>query len=277
MSKTTDWVLSIEDTADDRHLAKLLGISYDELIKLDWEYIENLSEQGHFTSYTVKFSGNSPQEILQKIDRLSVNNEVILEPWELEAEYDYINDQFDAITESKINIKEFQIELKKIHELSQLQKDGDKLKKILNRQVFISIIGTLETFLSETFMKLVFSNGYYFEAFIENHPIFKSEKFELREVFRKHEEINKIAKKVILDTIFHNLPTVREMYRNTFKIQFPSIGELSKFIKIRHDLVHRNGKSKDGEKWIIDDKLIDDLIEESTSFVDKLCIELKIK
>ena len=40
-----------------------------------------------------------------------------------------------------------------------------------------------------------------------------------------------------------------EAYKRLFNIKFPSdMGEIEKAIIIRHDLVHRNGKDKDGKQ-----------------------------
>ena len=146
----------------------------------------------------------------------------------------------------------------------------------MNRQVFISIIGTLETFLSEIFLRLVFEDNSYFQSFIESHPLFKSQKFELSDLFKKQKEIRGIAKRVILDTIFHNLSTVSQMYKSTFRIEFPDIAKLSKLVSIRHDLVHRNGKTKDGNELTIDDELIQALIDETKDFSKKVCKELNL-
>ena len=267
----------MEEQAEDRHLAKLLDISFEDLIQLNWEINTNESDDGLVYSYIVKFKEDSPKDILAKIDRIDNNYQVYLESWELNATYDYVNDQFDAITESRIGVKEFEKSIDEIYELSSILKEGDDLKKLLNRQVFISIIGTLETFLSETFLRLVFEEDSYFQSFVESHPIFKSQKFELRDLFKKQKEIREIAKKVILDTIFHNLSKVSQMYKNTFEIEFPDIAKLSKFVVIRHDLVHRNGKTKDGEELTIDDELIEALIDETKDFSEKVCKELNLK
>ena len=50
-------------------------------------------------------------------------------------------------------------------------------------------------------------------------------------VFDSFERISDIAKKVMLDTIYHDLPKVREMYRSTFEVDFPELKNVIKFIK----------------------------------------------
>jgi hypothetical protein len=53
------------------------------------------------------------------------------------------------------------------------------------------------------------------------------------------------------------------MYRATFLIDFPDISNLSKAVVKRHDLVHRNGKTKEG-----------DIINVSSEEIELLCDEL---
>ncbi|MCK5029407.1 MAG: hypothetical protein KAR57_07230 [Bacteroidales bacterium] len=277
MSRTKDYLMDLEEQAEDRHIAKLLGISYDELLELDWKLDTNESKDGLINSYRIEFSENSSKEVLEKIDRLEDGCRVHLENWELEADYDYINDQFDAITESRINQISFNKELKNLKELSQLQNKDDKLKKILNRQIFIAIIGSMETFLSETFLKLVFEEEKYFQSFVETHPEYGSRKFSLREIFVQQKQLEPNVKKTILDTIFHNLSPVSNMFRATFEINFPKIDKMSKHVIVRHDLVHRNGKTKNGTESEIDDNLIDTLIKDTKEFIEEICKELKIK
>ncbi len=277
MSRTKDWLMDLEEQAFDRHLAKLLDISYEELIKLEWEIETDESDEGLVYSHRIEFSESSPKEILSKIERLKDNCRVYLESWELDARYDYINDQFDAITESRINQIAFNKELDNLKELSHLQSKGDRLKNILNRQIFISIIGSMETFLSETFLRMTFENKDYYQAFVLTHPEFKTRKFELREIFTQQKQLDSVVKKIILDTIFHNLPTIKNMYEDTFSINFPSIKDIYKFVLVRHDLVHRNGKTKDGKEVEINDEYIDKVISDTKVFIENICVELKIK
>lgn len=133
----------------------------------------------------------------------------------------------------------------------------------------------MEAFLSETFMKLVFNEAKYFRSFVKTHPKFE-EKFELKQIFEKQDQLNAKVTKVILDTIYHNLPIVRNMYRDTFDIKFPETENLHEHVKMRHDLVHRNGKTKDGQEIIVNDNQIDKLIEDTKAFIQSLCLELKL-
>ena len=75
--------------------------------------------------------------------------------------------------------------------------------------------------------------------------------------------------------IYHDLPKVKNMYQDSLKIAFPEISELMLIIKTRHDMVHRNGKDKDGKIIEITESIIDEIIEIVEEFV--MDIESKIK
>ena len=60
------------------------------------------------------------------------------------------------------------------------------------------------------------------------------------------------------------------MYRATFDIQFPAIKTMIAYVRDRHDLVHRNGKRKDGSILVIDKPLLLALVSEATSFVEAI-------
>ncbi len=80
----------------------------------------------------------------------------------------------------------------------------------------------------------------------------------------------------MLDIIYHDLPKVREMYRATFKIDFPELKSIIKSVQIRHDLVHRNGKTKNGEAVTIDKSIATELIKSIDSFVAEIASNLKL-
>ena len=57
------------------------------------------------------------------------------------------------------------------------------------------------------------------------------------------------------------------MFRDTLDVNFPSdMKELHKAIFVRHDCVHRSGKTKDGEEHVLDEGDIKSLL----SAADKL-------
>jgi hypothetical protein len=58
------------------------------------------------------------------------------------------------------------------------------------------------------------------------------------------------------------------MYRDTLGISFPpDMGELHKALIVRHDCVHRNGKTKDEKEHVLYESHIGNLLSEADKLV----------
>lgn len=258
------------------YIANAIGISYEELLDLEYEFITEKTRDHKIKSYKLILSENTPEEIKQKIINLEDDNKTIyIEPYELNfgSYYQY---EFESISENDRHIEKFNLEIENLVLLSKIETETIKLNNILLRQVYIGIIGSLETFLSEVFIVLTLSNDKYLENFVKTFPEFQKTKFSLSEVFTQHEKISEITKKAMLDIIYHNLPVVKNMYKSTFEIDFPEIGNVNKLIVKRHDLVHRNGKTKGGVRQAISNNEINSMVDIIKKFVEKIAVELKL-
>ena len=265
----------MQQEQDDRRLAKKLGITYDELLELDHEIDTEESNDGLVYNYILKFGDEAPKEILDKVIGIDEQNQVWLAPWELDND-EYYEQQYEAIIANKKFLIKFQEEIENLERLNETELEDKSLETILKRQIFSGVVGTLETFLSDTFINLTMDNDNYFQNFVESYPDFRQRKFELRHLYIEQARIKETGKKIMLDIIYHDLPKVSKMYTATFKIEFPSIGSLMKSILTRHDLVHRNGKTKDGTDVVIDKAAIADLIGKIRPFVEDIANKLDI-
>ncbi|MEG3899842.1 MULTISPECIES: hypothetical protein [unclassified Microcoleus] len=79
---------------------------------------------------------------------------------------------------------------------------------------------------------------------------FETKKIGINQLLDLAEKAKGIANKDMLEVIYHNLPKVSKMYEATLGLLFPSISELQKDISVRHDIVHRNGKTQEGNEII---------------------------
>ncbi|MCH4824661.1 hypothetical protein ML462_15935 [Gramella lutea] len=261
----------------EQKLAEDLGITYQELnqinYKLKTNYLEDLTIE-----HIVSFDEDSPKEILNKIEGLNSSNKVSLSPF-----YDYDDDfliqrdEYFAILSNKNYLRSFHTEIYNIRNLNEVILSDDKLEKVLRRQLFVGSIGILEAFLSEVFINTTNDSKEYFRNFVSSYPEFKNRKFTLDQIFNEYERIEVVAKKEMIEVIYHNLAKVKNMYESTFKINFPSIVNLTKAVSVRHDLVHRNGKNKNGQIIEINKKVIEDLLNEISDFANEIIIDLKLK
>ncbi|MDR7088604.1 hypothetical protein [Cellvibrio fibrivorans] len=250
-------------------LADALGITPEELDILHYEIDTEESSDGLIYCYRLEFSEECPLHILDKILGLEDGRVVRVNPAVFDYErYDY-EERFNAVTDNDSPIDHFSNELACLKKLLELPVSPD-IEPILYRQIFISTIGLMETFLSDTFINQTMDEDIYFRNFISTHPEFGKRKFELRDIFKESEKLKDSAKIVMLDMIYHKLPEVREMYRSTFEMDFPSIKTMFGYVRDRHDLVHRSGKRKDGSLLVIEKSSLLIMISDTESFIDSV-------
>jgi len=183
------------------------------------------------------------------------------------ARYTKINDTyFSNFSENIKNIRE-------LNSFCNLAKDN--VREHLRCMLFSNVITSLETYLSDAFINTVKSKKQYLRRFIETFHSFRSEKFEVRELFKYYDGIDEKATKAMMDVIYHDLPKVKGMYFETLAIEFPDLNTLYKAVIKRHDFVHRNGKTKDGKKHDVSFEEIEKLAEETQSFVVNVNEQIK--
>jgi hypothetical protein len=169
--------------------------------------------------------------------------------------------------EALLNAEVTANKLEPLHQMRTL--DKDEVQQYLFRLLYINVITALETFLSDAFINTVLKDRVLIRKFVESNPEFVKHKFSLNELFVKVDKIDDEVKKYLSSQVWHNLEKVKPMYKDTFDIEFPEdLKELFKAIKKRHDFVHRNGKSKDGEEITLTQKNIEELVAEARKLVD---------
>ncbi len=188
-----------------------------------------------------------------------------------ETEEDYTDkDQLEAILSNTAFYRTFGDEVASLRVLNKLSVPDPKAKKTLRRHLYVGVIACLETYLSDAFINTVLSNKEYLSSFFTSFKDFKEQKLGMNELLDVANKADEIAKKAMLEVLYHNLPKVSKMYEATLKIVFPNFSEIQKAVSIRHDLVHRNGKTKEGKEIIIDDIMVDDIISKIESFISEI-------
>lgn len=146
----------------------------------------------------------------------------------------------------------------------------------LRNLLYANVITALETYLSDAFISKVSQKKELLRSFVESFHGFRKEKFELSEVFNRYEEIEERSIRAMRDILYHDLPKVSGIYRDTLGIEFSDFGDLYKSVFVRHDLVHRNGKSKSGEPSEISASDVDQLCAKAELFVKDIEAKLAL-
>ena len=186
-------------------------------------------------------------------------------------------EQLEAILSNTDFYRTFLDEIASLRVLNKLSVPDQKAKKTLRRHLYVGVIACLETYLSDAFINTVLSNENYLRSFFTSFKDFREQKLGMNEIFDLASKREEIAKKAMLEVIYHNLPKVSKMYEGTLDIVFPKFSEIQKAVSIRHDLVHRNGKNKDGIESSIDSIMVDDIISKVESFISEIDQKLKEK
>ncbi|MDO9043512.1 MAG: hypothetical protein Q7U64_14405 [Desulfocapsaceae bacterium] len=202
------------------------------------------------------------------IDELSKELGTICWEWaptEKPGDYDeYLVDDIAQITEFYHNFSSGILDIKALLKTEV----SSPVKNCFFRLLFVNVITALETYLSDAFINSVIPDAQLIRRFVENSPEFKSEKMPLSQVFKAAEEIEQRVKAHLADVVWHNLSRVKPMYRDVLSVTFPQdIGNLTRAVLKRHDIVHRNGKSKAGDEILITQEDVTNLIHEIEKFV----------
>jgi uncharacterized protein (TIGR02646 family) len=164
----------------------------------------------------------------------------------------FVDDFYQKFTDSISNIKAISAATDMI---------AGSLYQPISYMLYANVITCLETYLSDAFINTVKNNKVFMRQFVETFHGFKNVKLNLAEVFARYESIEKDAISAMADVIYHDLAKVSGMYQDTLEIDFPKdLGFLYKAVLIRHDIVHRNGKDKNGKFHSISAEEVEKLI-----------------
>ena len=228
-----------------------------------------------------------PHEVLQEEFEGVVDAEVIQEladelfdetgEWEgrdrdIDTEIDWdpnlTNYFFRSLTASVGPMVEFQ---RSIYDVQTLLKnpiaDGGAGQCLL-RLLYVNVITALEAYLADFFSSAITEHKELFRKFVESNPEFEREKLPFSDIFNAWEGLDAKVKAYLVEIVWHHLARLKPMFRDSLGVEFPEADELFKAVLVRHDLVHRNGKKKDGGEHAIGRENVQKLISATERFVN---------
>ncbi len=217
----------------------------------------------HQVKELVAFADNKWLEVAEEIHEgdLVVTKEDILTPYKIYCAALDVSTYGDFISgmqrpQDVINIYTQEIEnLKKL----QAQELTDDLVNVLNRQIYIGVVGSMELFLCDFLYCMVLGTRKYYNKFCEH----TSRPFKLKEVASKQWRVQEAVTQTILETNYHRISDVRKLYNKVIDVDIPKSKRLEDLIMTRHSLVHRNGFPSAKSEYInVDNTMISELISE---------------
>lgn len=215
----------------------------------------------------------SRADVYIEIPELDNNNEIKIEKandvyyQKLEEREREFSDLIDFYLLSQNPFYEFIDSIDNLRKLNTISIIDEKLKNPFKRLLYAGAVTCLETYLSEILFKKVIENEFNIKKYISkcmNKNKYNSiiEKKEISE-----EELKKEVEDDIIKFPYHRLKDVKERYKFFFNIQIPDYNEISKIIRFRHIIIHRNGKDKSGYELPLDTNKVDETINKVEKFI----------
>lgn len=211
-----------------------------------------------------EFSGIVPDEVIEELTDELEGECSEWAPTPSPEDYDHLVEDIGKITEYYGNFTGAVLNIKKL----QNSKVDDSVAPCFLRLLYVNVITALETYLSDAFISTVVNAPILMRSFIETTPEFKGEKVSLADVFKAAEGVERKARAYLIDVVWHHIERVKPMYRATLGIEFPEdLSAIFRAVLTRHDIVHRNGKTKDGNEILITPQDLTKLISVVEAFV----------
>ena len=142
-----------------------------------------------------------------------------------------------------------------------------EIKDNLYRLLYANIISKLEAFLCDTIVSYVLSSEAHKRKFVQRYKPLATQNFPMSAIYTKYEALDTIIKGALTSIVYHDIVLVRTLYKNIINIDLPNAKAIEEAIHIRHDIVHRNGKDKDGNLHTIQRADVEILLEHVKDFI----------
>lgn len=200
---------------------------------------------------------------------------------ELADEYynlqEHLRDQFEFEEDQKWLQKNdsstfHRLFLEEINELEKLVIKNPLKDKpyIMYRMTYAHSVSLLEAFLGDTVKSLVNNNDCFF---VNSRKIaeLKNARYTLDYLATTESNPKALAIKELSKILYHRMPKVKIIFETILgkKISL-KISEVDKITKIRHDIVHRNGKTKEGNPTYLDQNDLINMFNEIKNFANEL-------
>lgn len=189
---------------------------------------------------------------------VDLNNEDVLDidveyPEEDDAWYD--KELFDTTHADVIKVME------------KIDSIDEDMKFYLYKLLYANLITSMEAYLSDTLIKYVTENDEYLRKFTETYKPFKNQTFTTDDIFNRMDHLKDIVKGELRELMYHNLPKIKPIFMDSMGIDIGVIKDLYKAVLIRHDIVHRNGKDKEGKEHVITKENVEQLCTQVNDFI----------
>lgn len=187
----------------------------------------------------------------------------LAEQAEFEAELQWLKENGSSLIHKHF-IEELE-ELKKIEETTSATRTY-----LINRMTYSYAVTLLEAFLGDTAKSLISENETFFTNSRQIDEL-KKAKYSLEFLSTNEADAKGLAVRELSNILYHNIPKVKRIFETILGTRIDmDISELDKITKVRHDIVHRNGKTKEGESIYLSSNDMLEMISHIEQFSNEL-------
>ena len=141
---------------------------------------------------------------------------------------------------------------------------------MLRQLLYGSLIAALEAYLADTLLHWVAEDSTVFRRFVTGCEEFQKQKLKLSEILDHMDSLQDDVNEYLQNLIWHRLDKVAPLMKTSLDVSTPSIEPLMKHIIVRHDIVHRGGKTTDGQNVVVSADSLQSLRADILTFVDAI-------
>lgn len=187
-------------------------------------------------------------------------------------------DDFEDIEQEQVGKTYFyDIFESSIKEIQTIKYDGST--PVLQRMIFSSIITAMEAYLSDTMKRNVLNRHAIKRRFVETYKSFSSNELTENNIFKYLDGLDKKIRHYLDREIsFHDTKHIKTLYEGVLncKLQQDTLALIRGYASTRHDIIHRNGRDRNGDAVDISiediERLLDVVIEFITD-IDKQILD----
>lgn len=114
-----------------------------------------------------------------------------------------------------------------------------------------AVITALEVYLWDTVTYWAANDEEALRTLVETNKDFQAKTLQLSGIFERLDGLKDEVQVYLQDLVWHRLDKVKPMMEKGLKIKIPEIEDLMREVLIRHDIVHRGGRTKEGEPVVV--------------------------
>lgn len=195
---------------------------------------------------------------------------------EWEAELEWLKNNGSSILH-----KEFIEQLNDLREMAGSNlADSKGFNPTVNSRLVINMtyayaVTLLEAFLVDTLNALLSENPKFLKNAITSIDELKNAKYGLADLYQSEATVLSLATRKLAGIHFHNIPKVKKIYEEVLGVKLSvDFSKVNEITAVRHDIVHRNGKTIDGVPVYINAERLQAALDFIQQFASNLQAEI---